>query len=69
MASITGRLRFKGVSSLLDIGNVLYSEKSPGGYHVIVPSNGEEETGIDIELLFNAIVNKATLKTSDHENK
>jgi ABC-2 type transport system ATP-binding protein len=36
--------------------NAIYSETVPGGYRFMVPL-GEEETAVDIELLFNAVTN------------
>ena len=39
-----------------DDSKVLYSEKVLGGYSVIVENTDGEETSIDLELLFNAVV-------------
>ena len=38
------------------VEGVIYSEAVPGGYRLMMPG-GEEETSVDIELLFNAITN------------
>ena len=57
--SITEKWQFKTVQSLNGAENVVYHEKCPGGYRIVLPANNEEESDIDIELLFNAIVNKA----------
>ncbi len=61
VSSISQRWQFKTVSSLSGETNAVYREKCPGGYRVISPIGDDEETEIDIELLFNAIVNKAQL--------
>jgi len=37
--------------------DVLYSEKTLGGYVVIDENRGESESNLDIELLFNAVIN------------
>ena len=59
--SITEKWQFKTVQSLNGAENVVYHEKCPGGYRIVLPANNGEESDIDIELLFNAIVNKAPL--------
>jgi len=41
-----------GTSS--DVEGAIYSEAVPGGYRLMMP-NGQAETEVDIELLFNAI--------------
>lgn len=59
--NITQKWQFKTVASLSGIENPVYYEKCPGGYRVLTPAGDEEESDLDIELLFNAIVNKASL--------
>ena len=59
--SIVEKLQFKRVTSIED-KEIFYSEKSIGGYDVIMPVYNEEETPIDIELLFKAVLNKAEIK-------
>lgn len=61
MMAIVEKLQFKRVVSLED-KTVFYSEKSIGGYDVIMPVEDDEETPIDIELLFKAVLNKAEIK-------
>ncbi|WP_248724012.1 ATP-binding cassette domain-containing protein [Seonamhaeicola sp. ML3] len=61
MITILEKLQFKRVVSLED-KTVLYSEKSVGGYDAILPVINEEETEIDIELLFKAVLNNAEIK-------
>ena len=40
-----------------DETDVLYSEKTLGGYVVINENRGEIDSNLDIELLFNAVIN------------
>lgn len=42
-------------------GDEIYTQEVLGGYQVIAPRNGEEETLIDLELLFNSVVLKSEL--------
>ncbi|MGM8361289.1 ABC transporter ATP-binding protein [Flavobacterium sp. ARAG 55.4] len=63
---ISQKLQFKTVTTLSGIENPIYQEKCLGGYRIITTANELEETEIDIELLFNAIINKITLKTESH---
>lgn len=58
---ITKKLQFKKVSQLPTGERVLFSEKCLGGYNIIIPVANDDETTIDMELLFNAIVEKANL--------
>ena len=55
---ITKKLYFDLVPSLTGIGNVLYHEQCPLGQKIIVPASNGNESSIDLELLFNAIINK-----------
>lgn len=58
--------QFKTVASLSGIEMPIYQEKCIGGHRVILPANSDEETEIDIELLFNAIIHKVTLKSESY---
>lgn len=58
LADIGQKLNFETTISLNGIENILYHEKCPMGYRVMVSSNGSQESVIDMELLFNAIINK-----------
>ena len=58
---ITEKFQFKSVHAITDLEDVKYAEKCPIGYKVIVPVKNNEETEIDIELLFNAISNNAEI--------
>jgi ABC-2 type transport system ATP-binding protein len=58
---ITEKFQFKTVNSISGLSDIKYSEKCPGGYRVIMPVIENEETELDIELLFNAISNNAEI--------
>ena len=51
--NISDKFRF-GTLPDLNSSSILYHETSPGGYRVILPSDGNSSQ-VDIELLFNAI--------------
>ena len=55
---ITRKLYFETVTSIQANDHVLYSEKCPLGYRIVKPAINTTESGIDLELLFNAIINK-----------
>jgi ABC-2 type transport system ATP-binding protein len=65
---ISQEWQFKTVASLAGIENPIYQEICLGGYRIIEPANTLEETEIDIELLFNAITHKVTLKMESYAN-
>lgn len=48
-------------TSILDANESLYHEVAPGGFKVLKPVNGMP-TEVDIELLFNAVINGVQLK-------
>jgi len=54
---ITQKLSFETTATLHNDENVLYSEKCPLGYRIVKPATNTE-SAIDLELLFNAIINK-----------
>jgi ABC-2 type transport system ATP-binding protein len=58
MEEVGQQYSFQTVPSLNALENVQYHEKSPMGYRVIVPAI-DSESAIDLELLFNAIINKS----------
>ena len=55
---IAQKLYFDLVPSLAGIENVLYHEQCTLGQRIIVPASAGNESSIDLELLFNAIINK-----------
>jgi ABC-2 type transport system ATP-binding protein len=54
---ISKKLAFTRQSELPDTSSLVYSESSLGGYTVVKTNTGEEETKMNLELLFNAVVN------------
>jgi ABC-2 type transport system ATP-binding protein len=52
---IQRKLVFRKVQHLGDEVDILFSDKELGGYHVVTKNIHDEETKIDIELLYNAI--------------
>ena len=69
MENIASQLQFKHITSLNGVEEVIYSEKSPGGYRVVVETLDEEETEIDLELLFKDVISKNGVKSVAYENK
>jgi ABC-2 type transport system ATP-binding protein len=55
---IATKLSFEVVSSLTGKENVLHAESCPSGHRIVTPADGVSESSIDLELLFNAIVNQ-----------
>jgi ABC-2 type transport system ATP-binding protein len=58
MENISRKYGFETIPSLNALENILYHEKSPMGYRVIVPAT-DSESAIDMELLFNAIISQS----------
>lgn len=54
-AEISRRLSIRNVKQLPPEGEVLYSEQEINGYRVVTRRQGEEESMIDLETLFNAV--------------
>lgn len=63
---ISQQWQFKTVTSLSNSQKPIYEEKCLGGHRIIIPATASEETEIDIELLFNAIIHKVTLKPESY---
>jgi ABC-2 type transport system ATP-binding protein len=60
---ITKKLCFKTASILNDETEILYSEKSLKGYSIISENTSNEESKLDLELLFNGVLaNGAKIK-------
>lgn len=53
---LTQEVVMKQVSTLS--GDEIYSQEVLGGYQIIAPKVGTEETGVDLELLFNCVIAK-----------
>ncbi len=58
MENISRKYLFETVSKTEDISGLLHQEKTFSGYRIIRENKSEEETAIDLELLFDAIINK-----------
>lgn len=60
-AKISERLNFEQRPYGADLSDALYVEPSIAGNSVIAPSNGFNDTPIDLELLFNALIQNPNL--------
>ncbi len=56
VADITDRLIFADAKVGQRPENAIYAQPSPVGEQVVLPRNGEQETPLNIELLFNAVL-------------
>jgi len=56
VSNITQKLSFRAAYDEADVRSALYSESSLKGNVVVAPNNSEEETKLDLELLYKAIV-------------
>lgn len=54
VARITSKLQFVENGTATDAQSAIYSQPSVMGYSIVVPSNGGDETEINLETLFNA---------------
>lgn len=61
--SINNKLQFQLEYQEPDPGQVIYAERVPGGYMTINPQNGEGEEEVDLEVLFNAVIEKTSYFT------
>ncbi|MFI1744424.1 ABC transporter ATP-binding protein [Thalassobellus sediminis] len=61
ITEITEKVQFKKVANITSMPNILYHEKCPEGFNAMLPVENDEETDIDMELLFNAITNKTEI--------
>ncbi len=63
LESITQKLSFNMHFGTEIPANALYHERIPGGYQVVTPNTNGEETEVELESLFNAVVaNKAKIQ-------
>lgn len=56
--TVTDKLCFKNVTNIAEVENVLFSDSSIRGHAVITENGGSEHSRIDMELLFNAVLEK-----------
>ena len=54
VARITSKLQFVENGTAAEAKSAIYSQPSVTGYSIVVPSNGGDETEINLETLFNA---------------
>ncbi|MDD7405420.1 MAG: ABC transporter ATP-binding protein [Bacteroidales bacterium] len=54
VASITSKLQFVENATAAEAKSTIYSQPSVTGYSIVAPSNGGDETEINLETLFNA---------------
>ena len=54
VASITSKLQFVENATAAEAKSAIYSQPSVTGYSIVAPSNGGDETEINLETLFNA---------------
>lgn len=67
-SKITQKLAFNRISNLEDSENILYKEDTLGGYKIVAPANGKEESELDMELFFNAVVSNVKQVASIFNN-
>lgn len=63
LESINQKLQFQLSFREPDPAKVVYAERVPGGFMTINPQNGEGEEEIDLEVLFNAVIEKTSYFT------
>lgn len=54
--AITGKLAITRQKELTDDSGIIYSESHLGGYTVVKENTGHEETKLNLEILFNAVL-------------
>jgi len=68
LEQVASKLKFTLYPSMTEPKDVLYAERVPGGFIGITENLDNEETDIDIEVLFNAIVSYPETFTKLFEN-
>lgn len=66
-SDITQKLAFRKALHIDDTDTVLYKEDSIGGYKLVTRAKGQDESELDLELFFNAIVSDSKLISSYFE--
>ena len=67
-SDITQKLAFNKVKNLEDVTDLLYKEDALGGYKIVAKSEGKEESELDLELFFNAVVSNVERVTAIFKN-
>jgi ABC-2 type transport system ATP-binding protein len=57
-SAITQKLYFGKTLNIDSVNKVLYKEDGIGGYKIVTPANGKDESELDLELFFNAMVSE-----------
>lgn len=60
LESINEKIQFQLVYTEPGPKDAIYAERVPGGFMTINPQNGEGEEEVDIEVLFNAVIQKTS---------
>lgn len=63
LESINNKLQFQLEYREPSPEQAIYAERVPGGYMTINPQNGEGEEEVDLEVLFNAVIEKTSYFT------
>lgn len=63
LESINNKLQFQLEYREPGPDQAIYAERVPGGYMTINPQNGEGEEEVDLEVLFNAVIEKTSYFT------
>ncbi|NRB50946.1 MAG: ABC transporter ATP-binding protein [Saprospiraceae bacterium] len=61
--SINSKLQFQLSFREPNVSEVIYAERVPGGFMTINPQNGEGEEEADLEVLFNAVIERTSYFT------
>ncbi len=69
ISRISEKMYFGFSQGLTSPENVFYSERCPGGYMIVKENNGEVESEVEIETLFNAVIqNQAKVQSLFKKN-
>lgn len=58
LASVARKLVFRIHTGIQEPLGVLYAERIPGGYLTVAENAGQEDTDVDLEVLFNTIIHQ-----------
>ncbi|MCD6047815.1 MAG: transporter related [Gammaproteobacteria bacterium] len=63
LENITQKLAFTEQADMPEINDYFYYEKKLGGYFIVKPNTGQQDTRVDLETLFNTVrTNKAKIQ-------
>ncbi len=69
MAEISRKLAFYNTSNPEIVEKALYSQPSIDGYEVVIPSDGEEETDVNLVSLYQLVTTKPELVNEIFKNQ